>query len=123
MFNSFSPESSFIIAHESPITSSRFTLHASRFSLLAFHLTMPQLLNQNSYTFAALIIFVAALASVLVRYRRARYSYPALAALALALIAGNFIFRVGVSEIESAAQFDQLLAARQPLVLEIFSNY
>lgn len=85
-------------------------------------MTLPQLVNQNSYVVAALFFF----AIILVVAWRVRPKTLRLALIlggALVLIALNFVFRVGVSEIQATTQFDEILAAHQPLVLEIYSNY
>jgi len=84
---------------------------------------MLQIINPNSYTIAAAIIFLIALGGVWARGRRSRRAWLGLGALAILLVAINLIFRVGASEIETASQFDQVLAGNQPVVLEIYSNY
>ncbi len=82
-----------------------------------------QLINQNSYTFAALTIFSISLVVVLARFRQLPAAWGTLIGLALMLIAGNLVMRVGMSEIETTAQFDQILSTGKPVVLEIYSNY
>jgi flagellar biosynthesis protein FliQ len=85
-------------------------------------MTLPQLVNQNSYVVAALFFFTI----ILIMAWRVRQKTLRLALIlggALILIALNFVFRVGVSEIQATTQFDEILAAHQPLVLEIYSNY
>lgn len=82
-----------------------------------------QIVNQNSYTFVAAFVFLIALIVVVLVFRQVPLAWGALGALAILLIAGDLFLRVGVSEINTAAQFDQVLAARQPVVLEIYSNY
>ncbi|MBI5649383.1 MAG: hypothetical protein HZC40_02885 [Chloroflexi bacterium] len=86
-------------------------------------MTPAQLLNQNSYLFAALVILMIAFAIVVARFRQTRFAWLALIALVAILIAGNRAFSRGASEIESSAAFDALLAAPQPVVLEFYSDY
>lgn len=86
-------------------------------------MAFAQWLNQNSYVLVAFILFIIALAVVGGFFRRRPVAWGALGLLAVALVAGNLFLRVGVSDIETAAQFDQLLAAHQPVVLEVYSNY
>jgi len=85
-------------------------------------MTLAQLFNQNSYVLAALFFFAIFLVAVW-RVRRKTLRLALILGGALVLIALNFIFRVGVSEIQSTTQFDEILAAHQPTVLEIYSNY
>ena len=86
-------------------------------------MNFAQFINQNSYwvitSFGALIALVV----VLVRFRRSRVGGGALALLVVLIVAGNFLLRVGASEIETAAQFDQIVASNSPVVLEFYSNY
>ena len=84
---------------------------------------MLQLINPNSYIIAALTIFLPALLIVAVFFRRRKLAWLGLVGLAALLIAINLVLRVGVSEIETTAQFDQILASGKPVVLEIYSNY
>lgn len=86
-------------------------------------MSLAQLLNQNSYLLAALTLFLVASISVIARFRKTPLAWFALIVLGMLLIAGDWVLRVGASEIESTAQFDQILSAHQPLVLEIYSNY
>lgn len=86
-------------------------------------MTLPQLVNQNSYTLAALLLLLFATPILLMRTRRKRVTLAILFALVFLFGAANLIFRVGATDIESVAQFDQLVAARQPVMLEIYSNY
>ncbi len=86
-------------------------------------MNLAQFINQNSYwvitSFGALIALVV----VLVRFRRSRVGWGALALLVVLIVAGNFLLRVGASEIETTAQFDQIVASNSPVVLEFYSNY
>ena len=85
-------------------------------------MSMQQLLNQNSYIIAA--VFLAFIALIIVmRFRQSPFAWAGFIALVVVLVAVNLAFRVTVSEIETAAQFDQVLASNQPVVLEIYSNY
>ncbi len=86
-------------------------------------MSLAQLFNQNSYTVGAITLLVVALVLAIARFRDTPAAWLALAALAIALVAGDLLFRVGGPDIEMTAQFDQVLAARQPVVLEIYSNY
>ena len=83
---------------------------------------MQQLINQNSYIIAA--VFLAFIALIIVmRFRQSPFAWAGFMALVVVLVAVNLAFRVTVSEIETATQFDQVLASNQPVVLEIYSNY
>ena len=84
---------------------------------------MTQLINQHSYIFAALVVLVIALGIAYARFRASPRAWIALIALAGLLVAGNLLFSDGASDIETVAQFDALLATRQPILLEIYSNY
>lgn len=86
-------------------------------------MSLPQLVNQNSYLIAAFVVFVIALVIVLARFRDSWRTWVALLALIASLIAGNLILSSGASEIETPAQFDMLIAAHQPVVIEFYSNY
>jgi len=85
-------------------------------------MTFAQLVNQNSYVLAALFCF-AILLVIAWRIRQKTIRIALILGGALVLVALNFLFRVGVSEIQTTTQFDEILAARQPVVLEIYSNY
>lgn len=85
-------------------------------------MTFAQLLNQNSYVIAALFFF-AILLIIVWRIRHKTIRIALVAGGAFVLILLNFLFRVGVSEIQTTAQFDEILATHQPMVLEIYSNY
>jgi len=84
---------------------------------------MLQIINPNSYIIAASIVFIIALGVVLVFWRRRAVAWLGLGTLAAIFIVVNLVLRVGVSEIETTAQFDQILASGRPVVLEIYSNY
>jgi uncharacterized membrane protein YhaH (DUF805 family) len=86
-------------------------------------LTPAQLINQNSYLVIAFAIFAIAFAIVVARWRQARYAWLALLVLVALLSAGNRVFSRGAREIESIAAFDAMLVARQPVVLEFYSDY
>ena len=85
-------------------------------------MTFAQLVNQNSYLLFALVLF-AILLAVTWRVHPNTIRLALILGGALVLIALNFVFRVGVSEIQATSQFDDILALRQPVVLEIYSNY
>jgi len=85
-------------------------------------MNLAQLVNQNSYWLATLPIIVIAALIVLLRFRRSRLAWSAVAVLGAFALCGSFLLRVGVSEIESVAQFEQILAAPQPVVVEFYSN-
>lgn len=85
-------------------------------------MTFAQLLNQNSYVVAALFFF-AIILLVAWRVRQKANRLALILGSAIVLIALNFVFRVGVSEIQTTTQFDEILATHQPVVLEIYSNY
>lgn len=84
---------------------------------------MLPIINHNSYIIAALTILALAAALIATRFRQQPAAWIGLVALVLILVAGNLVFRVGPSEIETTAQFDQVLASGKPVVLEIYSNY
>ena len=84
---------------------------------------MIQIINPNSYIIAAGLIVLIALAVVVMRFRKTPIAWIALTILTSGLIAGNLVFRVGTSEIQTPAQFDQILANGKPVVLEIYSDY
>lgn len=86
-------------------------------------MSLAQLLNQNSYLLTALAIFLIAAIFVIARFRKRPRAWFALIVLGMVLVAGDLVLRVGASEIESTAQFEQVLSAHQPFVLEIYSNY
>ena len=86
-------------------------------------MTFAQILNQNSYTVAAAFLLAIVQLLVLWRVRPKKIAFVFFLAAILALVAINLTFRVGASEIESTTQFDEILTAHQPLVLEIYSNY
>jgi len=86
-------------------------------------MNLPQLLNQNSYWLATLSLVAIASLIVLLRFRRSRLAWSAVALLVALALFGSFLFRIGVSEIESVAQFEQILAAPQPVVVEFYSNH
>jgi predicted cobalt transporter CbtA len=86
-------------------------------------LTPAQLFNQNSYLVAALVIFAIGFGLVVARFRQSRFAWLALIAFVAMLLVANRVFSIGASEIESVAAFDALLAARQPVVLEFYSDY
>lgn len=85
-------------------------------------MNLAQLVNQNSYWLATLPIIVIAALIILLRFRRSRLAWSAVTVLVAFALGGSFLFRVGVSEIESVAQFEQILAAPQPVVVEFYSN-
>ena len=85
-------------------------------------MSMQQLINQNSYIIAAIFLAFVALIIVM-RFRQSPFTWAGFIALVVVLVAVNLAFRVTVSEIETATQFDQVLASNQPVVLEIYSNY
>ena len=85
-------------------------------------MTLAQLFNQNSYIVAAIFFFALLLVAAR-RIHSVRIRLALIIGGALILIAVNFIFRVGVSEIQSTTQFDEILTDHQPVVLEIYSNY
>lgn len=84
---------------------------------------ITQIINQNSYVIMAFATALAAFLFVLFRFRDVPLAWGGLVALIVALIAINLALRVNVSEVETTAQFDQLLKSNQPVVLEIYSNY
>ncbi|CAG0945013.1 hypothetical protein ANRL1_02062 [Anaerolineae bacterium] len=86
-------------------------------------MSVSQLVNQNSYLIAAFVVFVIALVIVLARFRESVRAWLALLALIAILIAGNLSLSSGASEIETTAQFETLVAAHQPIVIEFYSNY
>lgn len=86
-------------------------------------MSLPQVVNQNSYTLGSLALLSMALVLVAARFRNVPLAWGAFGVLVVVLIAGNLLLRVGAADVDSTAQFDQILAARQPVVLEIYSNY
>lgn len=82
-----------------------------------------QLFNQTSYVTFSLFLFFIATLIVLIRFRRTKIAWSGLGLLAVVFIAGDLFLRVGVSDIASTSQFDQILALRQPVVVEFYSNY
>jgi hypothetical protein len=84
---------------------------------------IAQIINQNSYVVMASVLTLAAFLFVLFRFRTAPLAWGGLVVLMVVLVAINLALRVNVSEIETTAQFDQLLKSNQPVVLEIYSNY
>lgn len=86
-------------------------------------MTLAQFVNQNSYTIAAAVVLAISQLLILWRVRRKKIALAFFVAACLALVLVNLLLRVGTSEIGSTQQFDEILAAHQPLVLEIYSNY
>lgn len=86
-------------------------------------MTLAQFVNQNSYTIAAAVVLAISQLFILWRVRRKKIALAFFFAACLTLVLVNLTLRVGTSEIGSTQQFDEILAARQPLVLEIYSNY
>jgi hypothetical protein len=86
-------------------------------------MSIQQFINQNSYVVAAVFLALIAFFIVSVKFRQSPFAWAGFVALLVILIAVNLALRVSVSEIETTAQFDLVLAANQPVVLEIYSNY
>lgn len=86
-------------------------------------MTLAQFVNQNSYTIAAAVVLAISQLLILWRVRRKKIALAFFVSACLALVLVNLSLRVGTSEIGSTQQFDEILAAHQPLVLEIYSNY
>ena len=84
---------------------------------------MISIINPNSYIIVATFVFVVAFIGVWMCLRRRIAAWIGLGVLVAVLIAVNLLLRVGVSEIETTAQFEQILTSNKPVVLEIYSNY
>ena len=86
-------------------------------------MTFAQLLNQNSYTLAALFVLALILLIALWRVREKKIALAVVLVAAAMLAVINWVLRDGAGEIETLTQFDEIRATSQPLVLEIYSNY
>ncbi|HYZ91973.1 MAG TPA: hypothetical protein VFA34_06210 [Actinomycetota bacterium] len=82
---------------------------------------MRELVNQNSFVLAAIVLLVL-LWFVAGRFVK-RFLKLAIAGVIVLLVAAALVLRTGPSDVASGTELDRVLAKGKPVALEFFSNF